>query len=159
MSSKGKWSFDDVNVADLSLQDYISVKTPTYLPHTAGRYQAKRFRKALCPIVERLVCAMMMHGRNNGKKCKAVRIVKHCFEIIRLMADKNPIQVFVEAVQNGGPREDSTRVGSGASCDVRQWTCLRCGGSTRPSISLQLVRETVRSATSRRLRSVWLTKL
>ena len=108
----GKWSFDDVNVADLSLQDYISVKTPTYLPHTAGRYQAKRFRKALCPIVERLVCAMMMHGRNNGKKCKAVRIVKHCFEIIRLMADKNPIQVFVEAVQNGGPREDSTRVGS-----------------------------------------------
>ncbi|CAE7525762.1 RPS5, partial [Symbiodinium pilosum] len=54
----------------------------------------------------------MMHGRNNGKKLMAVRIVKHAFEIIHLLTDKNPIQVFVDAVKNGGPREDSTRVGS-----------------------------------------------
>ena len=64
-----------------------------YLPHTQGRYQAKRFRKALCPIVERLCVSMMMHGRNNGKKLMAVRIVKHAFEIIHLLTDKNPIQV------------------------------------------------------------------
>merc|ERR1712072_243641 len=31
---------------------------------------------------------------------------------IKLLTDKNPIQVFVDAVQNGGPREDSCRVGS-----------------------------------------------
>mmetsp|Transcript_44748 Transcript_44748/g.69781 ORF Transcript_44748/g.69781 Transcript_44748/m.69781 type:complete len:130 (-) Transcript_44748:46-435(-) len=55
---------------------------------------------------------MMMHGRNNGKKLMAVRIVKHAFEIIHLLADKNPIQVYVDAVKNGGPREDSTRIGS-----------------------------------------------
>merc|ERR1712021_317056 len=42
----------------------------------------------------------------------AVRIVKHAFEIIHLLTDNNPIQVFMLAVQNGGPREDSTRVGS-----------------------------------------------
>merc|ERR1711908_205670 len=77
-----------------------------------GRYQQKRFRKAMCPIVERLCCSMMMHGRNNGKKLMAVRIVKHAFEIIHLLTDKNPIQVYVDAVKNGGPREDSTRVGS-----------------------------------------------
>lgn len=53
-----------------------------------------------------------MHGRNNGKKMMAVRIVKHTFEIIYLMTDKNPIQVLVDAIVNGGPREDSTRVGS-----------------------------------------------
>jgi len=66
----------------------------------------------MCPIVERLCCSMMMHGRNNGKKLMAVRIVKHAFEIINLLADKNPIQVYVDAVKNGGPREDSTRIGS-----------------------------------------------
>ncbi|CAE7409444.1 RPS5, partial [Symbiodinium necroappetens] len=33
------------------------------------------------------------HGRNNGKKLMAVRIVKHAFEIIHLLTDKNPIQV------------------------------------------------------------------
>eukprot|EP00421_Protoceratium_reticulatum_P011079 CAMPEP_0168400178 /NCGR_PEP_ID=MMETSP0228-20121227/22466_1 /TAXON_ID=133427 /ORGANISM="Protoceratium reticulatum, Strain CCCM 535 (=CCMP 1889)" /LENGTH=73 /DNA_ID=CAMNT_0008413715 /DNA_START=90 /DNA_END=307 /DNA_ORIENTATION=+ len=64
----GRWSFEDVMVSDLSLTDYIAVtKTAhTFLPHTQGRYQQKRFRKALCPIVERLCCSMMMHGRNNG---------------------------------------------------------------------------------------------
>ncbi|CAK0804055.1 unnamed protein product [Prorocentrum cordatum] len=110
----GRWAYEDVNVSDLSLVDYIAVKAGahTYLPHTQGRYQAKRFRKALCPIVERLCCSMMMHGRNNGKKLMAVRIVKHAFEIIHLLTDKNPIQVYVDAVKNGGPREDSTRVGS-----------------------------------------------
>ncbi|GAW79355.1 40S ribosomal protein S5 [Plasmodium gonderi] len=109
-----KWSYEDVNIADLSLVDYIAVsqKACVYTPHTAGRYQKKRFRKALCPIVERLVNSMMMHGRNNGKKLKAIRIVAYAFEIIHLMTGENPIQVFVNAVQKGGPREDSTRIGS-----------------------------------------------
>ena len=57
------------------------------------RYQKKRFRKAQCPLVERLVNSLMMHGRNSGKKLMAMRIVKHAFEIIALMSDKNPIQV------------------------------------------------------------------
>merc|ERR1712147_200439 len=86
-----------------------------------GRYQKKRFRKALCPIVERLCCSMMMHGRNNGKKMMAVRIVKHAFEIIHLLTDQNPIQVYVDAVINCGPREDSTRVGGGGA--VRRQAC------------------------------------
>uniref|UniRef100_A0A0G4GTM1 Small ribosomal subunit protein uS7 domain-containing protein n=1 Tax=Chromera velia CCMP2878 TaxID=1169474 RepID=A0A0G4GTM1_9ALVE len=110
----GRWSYEGVDVVDLSLVDYIAVKQKAmvYLPHTAGRYQKKRFRKALCPIVERLVSSLMRKGRNNGKKMMAVRIVKDCFEIIHLLTDKNPIQVLVEAVKNGGPREDSTRIGS-----------------------------------------------
>jgi ribosomal protein S7 len=36
-----------------------------------------------CPIIERLTCSLMMNGRNNGKKLKAVRIVQHSFEIVR----------------------------------------------------------------------------
>ena len=54
----------------------------------------------------------MMHGRNNGKKLMAVRIVKHSFEIIHLITDQNPIQVLVDAIINTGPREDSTRIGT-----------------------------------------------
>ena len=111
-----KWSYDDVTIGDISLADYLSVKQKprfqTFLPHTAGRYNVKRFRKAQCPIVERLTNSLMMHGRNNGKKLLAVRIVKHCFEIIHLLTDQNPIQVVVNAIINAGPREDSTRIGS-----------------------------------------------
>lgn len=92
----GRWNCDDVQVSDMSLQDYIAVKEKNakYLPHSAGRYAAKRFRKAQCPIVERLTNSLMMHGRNNGKKLMAVRIVKHSFEIIHLLAGKNPLQVM-----------------------------------------------------------------
>lgn len=53
-----------------------------------------------------------MHGRNNGKKVLAVRIVKQAMEIIHLLTDANPIQIIVDAVVNTGPREDSTRIGS-----------------------------------------------
>ena len=56
---------------------------------------------------------MMMHGRNNnGKKMMTVRIVNHVFEIIHLLTDNNPLHEGIDAVKNGGPGEDSTRVGS-----------------------------------------------
>lgn len=110
----GRWSYEGIEVADLSLVDYIALRDRAcvYVPHSAGRYQIKRFRKAQCPIVERLVNSLMMHGRNNGKKLMAVRIVKHAFEIIEILTQENPIAVLVDAVKHGGPREDSTRIGS-----------------------------------------------
>lgn len=81
------------------LQDYIAVKEKyaKYLPHSAGRYAAKRFRKAQCPIVERLTNSMMMHGRNNGKKLMTVRIVKHAFEIIHLLTGEVGPRARVES--------------------------------------------------------------
>jgi len=111
----GKWSLDEVKVTDVALKDHIAFSgvAATYVPHTAGRYAKKRFHKAHCPIVERIVCSMMRHGRNSGKKLKAIRIVQHALEIIHIMTDQNPVQVVVDAVVNSGPREDSTRVGSG----------------------------------------------
>jgi small subunit ribosomal protein S5e len=110
----GKWSLEDIEVSDLALVDFIGVKGKhaTYVAHTAGRYQRKCFRKANCPIVERLACSMMRNGRNNGKKLMAARIVKHTLELIFILTDQNPVQVLVDAIINGGPREDSTRVGS-----------------------------------------------
>lgn len=101
-----RWSFEDVEVKDIALIDYIAVKQKyaVFLPHTAGRYNAKRFRKSQCPIVERLVCSLMMKGRNNGKKLMATRIVKHTFEIIHLLNGENPVQVR-GGVPSGGKGE------------------------------------------------------
>ena len=89
-----KWSYDDIKIEDPCFIDYIaakSVKAQVFVPHTAGRYQAKKFRKALCPIIERLVGSLQFHGRNTGKKAKAIRIVRHAFEIIHLLTGKNPL--------------------------------------------------------------------
>lgn len=47
-ASRRHRTFDDIEIRDISLEDYIAVKGKyaTFLPHTAGRYQKKRFRKA-----------------------------------------------------------------------------------------------------------------
>jgi small subunit ribosomal protein S5e len=110
----GKWSLEDVEVSDIALVDFVGVKDKhaTFVAHTAGRYQRKKFRKAACPIVERLACSIMRTGRNNGKKLMAVRIVKHTLELISILTDNNPVQVLVDAIINAGPREDSCKVGS-----------------------------------------------
>jgi len=150
----GKWSYDDVEVKDISLQDYIAVtgNKQVYLPHTAQRYQKKkRFRKAACPITERLVNALMRHGRNSGKKLMAQRIVQHTLEIIHLLTDQNPIQVIVDAVIAAGPREDSTRIGGGGavrrqSCDVSPFR--------RVNYALYLIATGAREASFRNVKTI-----
>ena len=149
----GRWSFEDVECKDISLEDYIACK-PKYaqfLPHSQGRWQKKRFRKAACPIVERMVCSMMRYGRNNGKKVMAVRIVKHAFEIIYLLTDQNPVQVFVEAVINCGPREDSTRVGGGGA--VRRQAC-DVSPLRRVNQSIYLITTGAREASFRNIKTI-----
>ncbi|RZC63187.1 hypothetical protein C5167_024947 [Papaver somniferum] len=93
---------EDSQVSGMSLVDFVGVaaRHATYVSHTAGRYSAKRFRSAQCPVVERLTNSLMMHGRNNGKKIMAVRIFKHGMDIIHLLTDQNPIQFIVDAVIN-----------------------------------------------------------
>merc|ERR1711957_146263 len=74
----GKWKYDNVECSDISLQRYLQirdVKQRVFIPFTAGRYQKRRFKKASCPLVERLTNMMMTSGhRNNGSKQRATRI-------------------------------------------------------------------------------------
>ena len=66
----------------------------------------------MCHVVKRLVSSLMMHGRNNGQKLMAVRIVKHAFEFICLLTGDYPIPKFWSTPSlNSGPGVDSTRIG------------------------------------------------
>jgi len=148
-------AFDDAHHVLLSNdpQDYIACKGDhaVYLPHTAGRYQKKRFRKASCPIIERLVCCLMRKGNNAGKKLQAVRIVQYTLEIIHLLTDQNPIQVVVDAIINSGPREDSTRVG-GAGVVRRQ--AVDMSPFRRVNYALYLLAVGAREASFRNLKTI-----
>ena len=108
----GKWSFKDVGVKDPGLQRYISLK-PVVVPHSMGRHERKRFRKAGVSIVERLANNLMRPGKNSGKKAKVSNMVKNAFEIVNLRTGKNPIEVLVKAVENSAPCEDTTRISYG----------------------------------------------
>ena len=107
----GRWKYKGVKGKDDTLTNVISID-PRWVPHTSGRWQKKRFRKIKCPITERFINCMMMHGRNSGKKLLAYNTLKQALEIIHVMTGKNPLQIFLNAIQKGGAREDSTRVGS-----------------------------------------------
>jgi small subunit ribosomal protein S7 len=107
-----KWSFKDIAVVDIGLQRYLNL-TPMVAPHSMGRHEHQRFRKAKVNIVERLINGLMRSGKNAGKKAKATNIVKETFEIVYLRTGKNPIEILVKAVENAAPCEDTTRVSYG----------------------------------------------
>jgi small subunit ribosomal protein S7 len=107
-----KWSFKDISVVDIGLQRYLNL-TPMVAPHSMGRHEHQRFRKAKVNIVERLINGLMRSGKNSGKKAKATNIVKETFEIINVKTGKNPIEVLVKAVENASPCEDTTRISYG----------------------------------------------
>lgn len=107
-----KWSFKDIKVVDIGLQRYLNL-TPMVAPHSMGRHEHQRFRKAKVNIVERLINNLMRPGKNSGKKAKTTNIVKEAFEIIYVRTGKNPVEVLVKAVENASPCEDTTRVSYG----------------------------------------------
>jgi small subunit ribosomal protein S7 len=105
----GKWSTDNIVINDPALRRYICLK-PMHAPHLAGRYANKRFGKSEVPIYERLANHLMKKGRNQGKKLKALNIVRKAFTIIESRTKENPIQILVRAIENASPREETTRI-------------------------------------------------
>ena len=148
-----KWSYLDLTIEDISIAPYIAIKGrfSVFVPHTSGKYNSKRFRKSNCPIVERLVCVLMMHGRNSGKKLKAIRIVKDSFDIINLITNENPIQVLINAIINSGPREDSTRIGYTGTAR-RQ--AVDVSPLRRINIALQLITAGARESSFKNLKTI-----
>lgn len=108
----GKWSTEGIEVKDLGLRRYVSLK-PLSVPHSMGRHAHGKFRKADVNIVERLGNDLMRPGRNAGKKLRAMNVVRNAFEIIHLSTGRNPVEVLVRAVENSSPCEDTTRISFG----------------------------------------------
>ena len=151
----GVWEYEGVECPDMSLANYLQVKTTkqqVFIPYTAGRYQQRKFKKVTCPIVERLVnCCMIAGARSTGKKQLAVQIVKQTLELIHLLTGLNPIQVLVNAIALSGAREDSTRIGSGG---VVRRQAVDCSPLRRVNQSLYLMHKGAKESAFRSLKSI-----
>jgi small subunit ribosomal protein S7 len=108
----GKWSFEGIEVKDPGLKQYLSLR-PIHVPHSMGRHEHGRFRKASVNIAERLENNLMRPGSGAGKKARSINLLRNAFEIIHLRTGKNPVQVLVKAVENSAPCEDTTRISYG----------------------------------------------
>ncbi len=120
MKLYNKWEIDNIEVRDISIKDYVNLK-PTIAPHSGGRHVQTQFWKAKTNIVERLVNKIMVtghlkegrvhrrvSGRDTGKKLTALKSVIEAFEIIEKKTKKNPIQVYITAVEHSAPKAETT---------------------------------------------------
>jgi small subunit ribosomal protein S7 len=145
-----KWSFKDIKVTDIGLQRYLNL-TPMVAPHSMGRHEHQRFRKANVNIVERLINNLMRPGKNAGKKAKTTNIVKQAFEIINLRTGKNPIEVMVKAVENASPCEDTTRISYGG---VVYHLSVDVAPQRRIDLAIRHISEGARAASTNTPRSI-----
>ncbi|MCK4439609.1 30S ribosomal protein S7 [Candidatus Bathyarchaeota archaeon] len=146
----GKWSFKGIEIKDLGLSRYVSLK-PVAVPHSMGRHEHKRFRKAKVNIVERLLNNLMRPGKNAGKKTKAISIMKQTFEIIHLRTGRNPIEVLAEAVENSAPCEDTTRLSYGG---IVYHLSVDISPQRRVDLALRLLSDAVRESSMHNPRPV-----
>lgn len=122
----GKWTTNDVVCKDLGIARYISFKEKE-VPHTFGVAKSTPTDKAKVNIVERLVNKMMRSGQGKkklsgkfirgkkacGKKEHMIGVVDDAFDQVFKATKQNPVQVFVDALENSAPREDIIKLQRG----------------------------------------------
>ncbi|MFW9969514.1 MAG: 30S ribosomal protein S7 [Candidatus Odinarchaeota archaeon] len=120
-----RWSFEDIKVDDITLENYINLK-PIIVPHSAGKHEHKRFWKSSkVSVIERFNNRLLSPGfigskikghkssYNSGKKYKMLRSLENAFTLIELTTGENPIQILVDAIVNTAPREETTKIAMG----------------------------------------------
>jgi len=103
-----KYDMKEVKIEDQGLARYINTDIENI--YLGGIFSNKLFAKSKIPIVERLINNIMRTEKYNGKKIKAYKVVKSAFEIIDKKTKTNPMQVFIDALQNAAPKEETTRL-------------------------------------------------
>lgn len=138
-----KWD-TKIQVLDPGLKRYVNLN-PILVPKTGGRYVQTRFWKNKNNIVERLINKLMIpghkgkkhkttSGRASGKSQKVYDIVENAFKIIEEKTKKNPVEVFVKALENAAPREEIISIEYGGA---RYPQAVECAPQRRIDIALR----------------------
>ena len=113
-----------ITIKDVALVPYLNVR-PKLLLKSQGRNVGK-FGKAKVNIVERLANRLAVPGHQgkkhriitnwaSGKYTKNMNTVLKALEIIEKKTGRNPIQVLVDAIENGSPRDEITVIEQGGA--------------------------------------------
>ncbi|UCF49309.1 MAG: 30S ribosomal protein S7 [Thermoplasmatales archaeon] len=103
-----KYDMNEVKIEDQGLARYVNLESE--IIYLGGSNSNKLFAKSKIPIIERLINNIMRTEKYNGKKIKAYKVVRSAFEIIDKKTKTNPMQVFIDALQNAAPKEETTRL-------------------------------------------------
>ena len=129
----GKWDASQVTCKDPGLAPYINLTT-VGVPHTGGRHANAWFGKAKLSVVERYINKLMRTGPYTGKKQGAMKAFETALDSIAEKSGENPLQTFVDAICNGAPMEEITRIKFGA---VSQPKAVDSSPSRRLDVALR----------------------
>lgn len=109
---------EGVEVKDPALRPYLCL-TPKLMVKSMGRRNMEYMGNTKVNVVERLANRLQVPGHfgkkhkiitswSSGKSTKNMTTVLQAFEMIAKKTGKNPVQVFVTAIENGSPRDEVT---------------------------------------------------
>lgn len=140
----GKWDCSQIKVDDPGVVPYINTK-PMIVSKTGARYAGLKFHKSKIFIVERLINKLMVPGHRakkhkitsrqcTGKAMTTYKLVEDAFSIVEDKLKKNPVEVFVKAVENAAPREEVIAIEYGGA---RYPKALECAPQRRIDLALK----------------------
>ena len=141
-----QWDTSNVKVIDPGLKNYINLN-PRIVPKTGGRNIKIKFHKSKYNIVERLLNKLMVPGHKGkkhfkssgkctGKATTAYKIVYDTFKLLEQKVNKNPVEVFVKALENAAPREEITTIEYGGA---RYPQSVECAPQRRVDLVLRFM--------------------
>lgn len=118
------YDLSEIRVEDEGLKSAINLQ-PKLILKSQGR-NVQKFGQAKTNIVERLMNKLsvaghrgkkhkIILGRSTGKYSKNMKIVLDAFKLIEKKTGKNPVMVFVKAVENSAPRDEITAIEYGGA--------------------------------------------
>ena len=103
-----KYDMTAIKIEDKGLERYINLESKDFF---LGAPNAnKLFGKSKVSIIERFINNLMRTEVYTGKKTKSYKAIKTAFTIVEKRTKINPIQSFVDALQNAAPKEEITRL-------------------------------------------------
>jgi small subunit ribosomal protein S7 len=118
------YDLSDIHVEDPGLRNVINLE-PKLALKSHGR-NTQRFGQTKVNLVERLINRIstaghrgkkhkVILGHSTGKYSKNAKIILEAFAIIENRTKKNPVAVFVKAVENVAPRDEVTMIEYGGA--------------------------------------------
>lgn len=141
-----KWDTQSIKVMDPGLERYVNLN-PILVPKSGGRNTDTQFHKSKYNIIERLINKLMGAGHRSkrhkitsrhttGKKMKTYKLVYETFSIIEKKTGKNPVEVFIRALENAAPREEINTIEYGGA---RYPQAVECSPQRRIDLALRLM--------------------
>jgi len=118
------YDISEINVKDPGLKAVINLNPQLALKSYGRNYQ--KFGQVKTNIIERLInrLAVAGHrgkkhkiilGHSTGKYTKNMNLILDAFKLIEKKTSKNPIKVFVQAIENTSPRDEVTLIEYGGA--------------------------------------------